>query len=300
MQKIITFLCFIALILPTQTWAQDFDKVEIKAEKVTDNIYSLTGRGGNIGLLVGEDGAFLIDDQYAPLTEKIKAAVAEITDKPIKYLVNTHWHGDHSGGNENMSNSGVIIVAHENVRDRLEKGQNIKAFSRTVPPAPKAALPVITFSDDMNFFFNGEKILITHVHNGHTDGDSFIYFTKSNVLHMGDNFFAGRYPYIDLSSGGSFEGLIQNVNKAMFLTDSDTKIIPGHGKVSTKEDLKKYRDVLIDVRDRVAKAIKSGMDLDEIKNANITKDYDAEWGQGFMKPDRFIDIVHTSMTKEND
>lgn len=288
---------FLLLLFPNIN-AQDFSKVEIEAVKVTEHIYMLTGRGGNIGLFIGKDGAFLIDDQFAPLSGKILTKVKSLTDKPIRYLANTHWHGDHTGGNENMSNEGITIIAHENVRERMRKGQVIQAFNRTVPPAPEAALPVITFSEEMNLYLNGENILITHVHNAHTDGDAFIYFTQSNVLHMGDNFFNGRYPYIDLSSGGSIDGLIKGVNTALFIADSDTKIIPGHGQLGTKEDLKKYRDVLIDIRDRVAKAIKSGMELEEIKAANVTKEYDEEWGQAFINPERIVDIIHTSLTKE--
>ena len=296
MQKLFSLLLFLPFFI-SDIQGQDFEKVVINAINVTENIYMLEGRGGNIGLCVGEDGAFMIDDQFAPLTEKILAAIAKITDQPVQYLINTHWHGDHVGGNENMANAGAVIVAHENVRKRMSTEQLLKAFSRTVPPSPPAALPVITFDADIHFHFNEEDILITHVHNAHTDGDVLVYFQQSNVLHMGDTYFAGRFPFIDLGSGGSIDGIIQAANQALFLIDSDTKIIPGHGKVSDKEDLKAYRDMLMDVRDRIAVAIKAGMELDELKASNVIKDYE-EWGKNFISPERFIDIVHTSLTME--
>ena len=286
------------LLSITYLHAQDWDKVEIKAEKVTDNIYVLFGRGGNIGLCVGEDGIMMIDDQYAPLSDKISAAIAEISDKPVKFLLNTHWHGDHAGGNENFGNKGAIIVAHKNVRKRLSTDQFMKAFGRQVEAKPESYWPEITFEDDISFHLNGEDILFFHTHNAHTDGDAIVYFTKSNVIHMGDTFFKGRFPFIDISSGGSIDGMIATANKVLFIADSDTKIIPGHGKLSNKAELKEYRDVLMVLRDRVKMAVKEGKTAEEIKAADLAKDYAEKWGQGFINSEKIIDIIYTDLTRE--
>jgi glyoxylase-like metal-dependent hydrolase (beta-lactamase superfamily II) len=184
----------------------DFSAVEIKAEKVADGLYALTGRGGNLGLSVGEDGAYLIDDQYAPLTGKILAAVKELTPEPVRFVVNTHYHGDHTGGNENMGEAGALLVAHENVRARMAAGTFMKAFNRQVEPAPAGALPVVTFTDAVTFHWNGEEIRVFFVGPAHTDGDSIIHFVKADVFHMGDTLFNGMYPFIDVSGGGRLEG----------------------------------------------------------------------------------------------
>ena len=298
----LTTIClfvFFLLIIPFSLLAQrDFSKVEIKPQKVTETVYMLTGSGGNIGLCVGEDGLYMIDSQFGPLSEKIMTAIASIKDAPIKYLINTHWHGDHVGGNENFNRKGAIIVAHENVRKRVSTEQHNKAFNRTTPPSPEGAWPSITFTDDIHFHANGEDMLIFHVHNAHTDGDAMVYFTQSNVLHMGDTFFSGRYPYIDLGSGGTINGIIAAANKALFVIDDDTKIIPGHGPLSTKADLKMYRDVLMIARDRVKKAIKAGQTIEEIKAAKLNSDYDEAWGSGFINAETFVDIIFTDLTRD--
>lgn len=297
--KSLTFLLSLLFLMTISTVEaqRDFSKVEIKAAQITLSVYWLTGSGGNIGLCVGEDGIFMIDDQYAPLSEKIMAAIAEIQKGDIKYLVNTHWHGDHAGGNENFGNKGATIVAHENARKRLSTDQLMKAFSRTVPASPKAAWPDITFTKELTFHFNGEDIFIFHVHNAHTDGDVMIYFAQSNVLHMGDTYFKGRYPFIDLSSGGSIDGLIKAVNQALFVINEETVIIPGHGELSNKKELKEYRDVIMTVRDRVKKAIGEGKTLEEIKAANLNADLDGTWGSGFINAETIVDIIHTDLTR---
>jgi len=295
---ILLLLFFIFSFSQNNLFAQrDFSKVEIKAEQVADNIYMLTGSGGNIGVLVGDDGVFMIDSQFGPLSEKIMAAIGKLSSQPIKYLFNTHWHGDHTGGNKNFGEKGAIIVAHENVKNRMSIEQ-IRPFRKPTPAAAKIAQPVITFKNEMKFHLNGEDILIYHFHYGHTDGDAFVYFPKSNVLHMGDNFFKGRFPYIDLSSGGSVEGALKNINEALFLVDTETKIIPGHGSLANKKDLMEYRDVIMIVQDRVKKAIAKGMTLEEIKTSNVTKEYDEEWGSGFINPEKFVEILYSDLTKE--
>lgn len=297
MKQQLVFLVFIFSI--HLTFAQDFDKVEITSEKVADNIYMLTGAGGNIAVSAGSDGVFMIDGQFAPLSEKITTAIKAISNQPIRYLFNTHWHGDHTGGNENFSKKGATIVAHKNVRNRMSTEQTIQAFGRKVPASPEAALPAITFDDDISFHLNGEQVYAFHVHNAHTDGDAIVYFITSNVIHLGDTYFNGNYPFYDVSSGGSIDGMIKSANKVLFLIDEDTKVIPGHGKLSNKKELIAYRDVLMKVRDIVKKAIADGMTIEEIKAANLTKAFDEEWGQGFIKPAKIIDIIWTDMTRDD-
>lgn len=290
-------LPFVLCLLSAGTIAQNFDDIQIKTNQVTEHIYFLEGRGGNIGVLVGEEGVLMVDDQYAPLSEKIKAAVQVLSTHPLKYLINTHWHGDHAGGNENFGNEGAIIVAHENVRERLSTDQVNKAFNRTTPASPEAAWPEITFSEDIQLHFNGQDIVLLHVHNAHTDGDSFVWFPNSNVLHMGDCFFKGRFPYIDLGSGGSVAGAIKAVQIALSLTDSATKIIPGHGQLANKQDLLNYHNMLIEIVDRVKLAMAEGKTLDEMKAAGLDAGYEA-WGTGFINAERFVDIIWTDLNRE--
>jgi len=284
---------FVLLALAAQD--EGFDKVEVASTKVAEGVYMLTGRGGNIGVSIGEDGVFLVDDQYAPLTTKIRAAVVSLTPQPIRFVLNTHWHGDHTGGNENLGKMGSVIVAHENVRKRMSVEQFIAAFNSKVPPSPKAALPVITFADSVTFHLNGDEIRSFHVPPAHTDGDAIVHFKKANVVHMGDCFFNGMYPFIDVDSGGSIEGVIAAADKVLGLVDMNTKIIPGHGPVADKAALQIYRDVLATIRDRVKPMVAAGKTLDEVKAAGPTKDFDAKWGGGFMKPDVWIGIVYQSL-----
>jgi glyoxylase-like metal-dependent hydrolase (beta-lactamase superfamily II) len=243
----------LALILTsTLACAQGrFDKVEITVEKVTENLYMLQGAGGNIGISTGEDGVFMVDDQFAPLSEKIQAAINTISDKPVKFLMNTHFHGDHTGGNINFEAKGALIVAQDNVRKRLSENKT-------------EGLPVITFSNDATFYMNGNDIFLTHVHNAHTDGDALVYFAQSNVLHTGDTFFNGRFPYIDLKRGGSLKGDIAAAKKGLMIINDDTKVIPGHGSLATKADYQSYHDMLVGINTNVSKAIKEGKTEDEV------------------------------------
>jgi glyoxylase-like metal-dependent hydrolase (beta-lactamase superfamily II) len=290
----------IALIVVSLTISlsaqQDFSKVEIKPTKLAEGVYMLTGSGGNIGVSVGEDAVFIVDDQYAPLTERIKAAIAAISDKPVRFVLNTHWHGDHTGGNENLGQAGALIVAHENVRKRMSTEQFMRELGNKVPPAPKAALPIVTFNDGVTLHINGDDIHAFHVPPAHTDGDALVHFRKANVIHMGDIFFNGFYPFIDLSSGGSVDGMIAAAEKGLSMADASTKIIPGHGPIGDRKALDAYIQVLRSARDRVKKLVDAGRTADEVVAAKPLAEYDATWGKGFMPPDRFLRILHSDLS----
>src|SRR5215510_6038567 len=227
-------LCLFASLAFAQR--QDFSKVQIKATKVAGNVYMLEGSGGNIGVSVGPDGILIVDDQFAPLAEKIRAALKTLGEGKLKFILNTHWHGDHTGGNVPLGRDAPII-AHDNVRKRLSTEQRLEFFKMTVPASPKEALPVITFDQSLSVHFNDEESRVIHFPHGHTDGDSIIFFTKSNVVHMGDDFFAGRFPFVDLDSGGSVHGLTKNVGEIIPKLAAGAKLIPGHGPNSTIDDL---------------------------------------------------------------
>lgn len=274
---------------------QDFSKVEVKSERVAEGLYMLTGSGGNMGLSVGKSGTYLIDDQYAPLSEKILAAIRAITPDPVRFVVNTHWHGDHTGGNENMGKAGALLVAHENVRVRMSKEHFMAAFGRKVPPSPEAALPVVTFTDAVTFHWNGDEIRVYHVPPAHTDGDSIVHFAKADVVHMGDVFFNGGYPFIDTSSGGRVDGVIAAADRVLAAVGEKTRIIPGHGPLATKADLQAYRDVVKTLRDRIATLKAEGKSRDQVIAAKPTADHDAKWGGGFMKGDTFTGLVYDSL-----
>lgn len=272
--------------------SQGFDKVTIETIKASNNVYMLTGAGGNIGVSVGYDGVFVIDDQFAPLTEKINTAIKQLSDQPIKFLANTHFHGDHTGGNENMQKLGATIIAHDNVRHRLETTPK-----RDGSMAPKAALPVITFNDKLSLHINGEKISAFHVDHAHTDGDVLLYFTKSNVLHTGDTFFNGRYPYIDLDSGGSVNGYIEAVTLGLSLVDDNTKIIPGHGQLATKGEYETFLTMLEAIRTAILAEINAGKTEDDVaKNDSLTKTYDdLGYGSGFINPEKMRRTFYVSL-----
>ena len=291
------FLVFLSILVLPGTQAQEdkFAGVEIKTHQVVPGIYMLVGKGGNIGGSAGADGVFMIDDQFAPLTDRITAAVAALSDQPIRFLVNTHWHGDHTGGNENLGNQGVLIVAHDNVYERMSGDTEIAAFNTVVPASPKVALPVITFNDNVTFRLNGEEISVVHYRNSHTDGDSVIHFRNANVIHTGDIWFNGFYPFIDVSSAGSIDGIISSVKTLLALTDDNTRIIPGHGSLSDKQGLQGYLEMLETVRDRMNKLIAEGISLEEIIELKPNADYDAALGNGFINPEQFLRILYSDL-----
>ena len=274
-----------------------FAGVEIQTTQVAPGIYMLVGQGGNIGVSAGADGVFMIDDQFAPLTDKITAAVAALSDQPIRFLINTHWHGDHSGGNENLGNQGVLIVAHDNVYERMSRDTEIGAFNQVVPAAPKAALPVITFNDNVTFRLNGEEIRAVHYRRSHTDGDSVIHFVNANVIHTGDIWFNGYYPFIDVSSGGSIDGVISSITTLINLIDDDTRIIPGHGPLGDRQGMQDYLVMLEAARDRMNNLIAEGRSLEQIIELRPNADYDDAMGKGFINPEQFLRILYSDLTR---
>lgn len=274
---------------------QDLSNVEIQTIQVTPHIHMLMGYGGNIGVSTGENGVFLIDDQMAPLTQKILAAVSKLSDKPVKFLVNTHWHFDHTGGNENLGKGGAVIVAHENVRKRLAAGQSVDILEMVIPPAPPQALPVVTFPDSLTFHWNNDTIEVIHFPGGHTDGDSVIFFKSANVIHTGDLFFNRNYPFIDAQSGGSMKGMIRNVERILKRVDRKTKIIPGHGPLADRADLEAYITMLRDVHDRISAMKRRGMSLEKVIAAKPSKAYDQVWGRGFLSPDKWVEVAYSAV-----
>ncbi len=271
---------------------QDFSTVEISTTEIRNGVYMLQGAGGNIGASVGDDGVFIIDDQFAPLSEKIMTALGELSDKPVSYVVNTHWHFDHTGGNENFGNGGSVIVAHENVRERMSTKQFMKAFGREVPPSPEAALPVVTFSENTTFYFNDSQIQVMHVPAAHTDGDSLVLFTEANVLHMGDTFFNGFFPFIDSSAGGTLDGVIASTKRALGMINDDTMIIPGHGPLSKKPDLEKYLAMLEEVKSTLKPMVDAGKSLDDVLAADPLAEIGKTWGNGFLNTEKFTSIIY--------
>jgi len=287
------FFVLIVFALTFYTNAQD-KEVQIETHQLTKQIYMLSGQGGNIGLFVGKDGVFMIDDQFASLTPKVLAAIKEITSKPVSYLINTHWHSDHTGGNENMKKDGATIIAHENVRKRMSKDNTV--LGKKKPASPKDALPDITFTNDMMFHINNDDVLVSHVHNAHTDGDSFVYFSKNNIIHMGDLYFQGKFPFIDLDSGGSINGYIDAVNKILMIANDTTKIIPGHRNMSNKAELTIFRNMLTNVRTSVQSEIDKQKTLEEVtNNSELTKEFNSEYGDWFITDDVFRATVYKSL-----
>jgi glyoxylase-like metal-dependent hydrolase (beta-lactamase superfamily II) len=277
---------------------EDFSKVEIKTDKLSDSVYMMTGSGGNLGVSVGEDGVFLIDSQFAPLTPKIQAAIAKLSARPVRFMLNTHWHFDHTGGNENLGKAGAIIVAQDNVKKRLSTEGFIAFFNMKTRAEPKIALPVVTFTRDLNLYLNADDIRAFHAPNAHTDGDTVVQFAKSDVIHMGDTFFNKMYPFIDTSSGGSVAGVLAAADRVLKLAGDKTKIIPGHGPLGTKADLKAYRDMLAAVSGQVAAQIKQGKKLEEVVASKPTAKLDAAWGKGFLTPDKFVEMLYGNLKRK--
>jgi cyclase len=275
----------------------DFSKVQIKVTKVAGNVYVLEGSGGNIGASVGEDGIVIVDDQFAPLADKIQAALKGITDKPVRFVINTHFHGDHTGGNAYFQKQAPII-AHDNVRKRLENGGDLGnggSMHEEAKKQPKEALPIITFDHDLTVHLNGDDIRALYFPAGHTDGDAMIFFPKANVVHMGDDFVTYGFPFIDVGSGGSINGMIDGVEKVIAQLPPDVKVIPGHGPISSLDDVRAYVKMLKECRDAVQAAIKQGKTLDQIKQAKVLDPW-KKYAGDYITPDVFIETIYNSLT----
>lgn len=289
------FILAIAMVAgATRVLAQqpDFDKVEIKVTHVAGTVYMLEGAGGNVGASVGDDGIVIIDDQFAPLADKIRAALRGLTDKPVRFVINTHWHYDHTGGNAYFQKQGPII-AHDNVRARLASGGRI--LDMDIKPAPAESLPIVTFEHDVSVHLNGEDIRAIHFPHGHTDGDAVIFFPKSNVVHMGDDFVTYGFPFIDLASGGSVRGMIAACEKVIEIVPADAKIIPGHGKLGSVADLEPYVAMLKETSARVAAGVKAGRTVQQLKDAKVLAGYE-KWNGSFVTTDKFIETLYEDLS----
>jgi glyoxylase-like metal-dependent hydrolase (beta-lactamase superfamily II) len=290
-------LAALALALPALAQQQDFSAVQIGTEQVGNGLYMLTGSGGNIALSTGPDGSVLVDTQYAPLNAKIVAAVRAAGGGDVKYVINTHWHGDHTGGNEPLGKAGAVIIAHDNVLVRMSTEQFMAAFNQTVPPSPAAARPVVTFPSRTTFHLNGNVVNVVHVESAHTDGDSIVHFANANVIHTGDTYMKDVYPFIDVGSGGSIDGFIRSSEAVLARSDANTKIIPGHGALANKRDLQRFHDMLVKVRGNIQTLIDQGKTEDEVWAAKPTAEFDAAWGQGFMMPEQFTRFAYQSLKR---
>jgi glyoxylase-like metal-dependent hydrolase (beta-lactamase superfamily II) len=295
MTRLSTIAALSLALAATPVAAQrSFDDVEIRTEQLAPGVAVLFGRGGTIGVSWGEDGTVLIDDQFAPLTERVQAAIASLGAEPVRFLINTHWHWDHTGGNENFGEAGALILAHENVRIRQAAGSDMEG--REVPPAPPVALPVITYEDGITLHLNGDTVRVIHTHNGHTDGDSIVWWENANVVHMGDLFFnGGTFPFVDRASGGAVQGMIHALTRVIDMTNDETRVIAGHGPVGSRADLIGYRDMITALTSQVASAIETGRTLAEIQTMNFPADYASLEG-GFISGEEFIAAVYDSLT----
>ena len=282
----------------TAVWAQrDLSQVRIRVEKLAANVWALEGAGGNVALCSGPDGALLVDDQYEQLSEKILEAVKQLSGQPLRWVVNTHWHDDHVGGNANMAKAGAVVVAHDRVRVRMIEGLESQMFGDTTRPASPAALPVLTFSDSTTLHVNGETIVVFHAGPAHTDGDAIVWFIKANVVHMGDTFFHGAYPFIDIESGGRSAGLIAAADRVLARIDAATRLIPGHGPVTDRASLERYRDMLKGTRAAVAKLVKERKTLEQVQAAKPTAPWDAEWATGFVKAELYVRLLYADLSR---
>lgn len=289
-----SFFALALALLAGPAAAQDFSKVEIKVERLAPGVAVLFGAGGNIGLSYGENGNILVDDQFAPLTDKIAAAVRTIDPDPVRFVLNTHWHFDHTGGNEAWGKRGAVIMAHDNVRKRMSTDQFMAAMNQKVPASPKAALPVVTFAAGVTLHLNGDTLHVVHVANAHTDGDAIVHWQKADVLHMGDTFFHRQtFPFIDVGSGGSIDGLIAAIGRGLDMAGPRTRIIPGHGPVTSKDEMAAYRAMLIDVRGKVAAGMQAGRTLQQIQAERPAARYGMP--DGFQKPDEFVKAIYESL-----
>lgn len=285
-------LLVIGLMLAGAAAARDFAKVKVQAMPVAGKVWMLEGEGGNIGVLAGDEGVVLVDDQFAPLSEKIRAAVAGVSPKPIRFLLNTHFHGDHAGGNAEFGKAGTLILAHDNIRKRLSARQFNEFLKKETLPQPPAGLPVVTFPEELSLHLNGETLHAVHVPPAHTDGDTFVFFEKANAVHTGDVFSSGGYPFIDVNSGGNMDGMVGAIDILLGKIDDRTRVIPGHGPVADKKKVQEYRAMLAGIRDTVKKLKAEGKSEADVIAAKPTAAYDAVWGKGWLKGDNFAKLAY--------
>jgi cyclase len=300
MRTTLLLATLLLLAAPAPAQDEDFSAVEIRTEAVAPGLSVLFGRGGNIAVSTGADGPVLVDDQFAPLAPKILAAVKALQDAPVRFVINTHWHFDHTGGNEPMGKAGALLVAHDNVRRRMSTKQFVAAFDREIPPSPAGALPVVTFDDGVTLHWNGEEIAVEHVEAAHTDGDALVWFRKANAVHTGDTYVAGMFPFVDVSSGGSLAGIIRSAGRVLSQVGPETKIIPGHGPVSNDAELREWREMLLVVRDRVNAALAAGKTLEAFDAEQPLADLEERYGQGgrgFIDAKRFLAIVWSDLSR---
>ncbi|MFZ2507017.1 MAG: MBL fold metallo-hydrolase [Steroidobacteraceae bacterium] len=293
-QLLTIWLLLPALAASAQTAPPD---PTVRTEQVAPGIYMLMGQGGNIGVSTGADGVFLIDDEYAQMTPAVIAALRALGAGIPRFVLNTHWHGDHTGGNENLAQQGSLLIAHDQVRARMNSEQFISLIQRAVPASPQAALPVVTFNDAVSLHLNGDEVRGIYTPNAHTDGDVFVHFRKANVIHAGDLFFR-FYPFIDISSGGSIAGLIAALDRILAIADDETRIIPGHGPLANRADLAEYRRMLLTTSGRIRDLVKAGRTLDEILAAAPNADYDRQWAWTFITAERYTRMIHALVERE--
>ena len=273
----------------------NFDNVQVVTTPLGHGLAMLAGAGGNIVVSTGEDGVILVDDQFEPLHDKIKAAIAKLSDRPLRFVLNTHWHGDHTGGNLKFAADGAVVIAQDNVFQRMSTEQFIKHLNRTVPASPKGALPVVTFNDQATVHLNGQSIHLVHVKNAHTDGDVLVHFPQADVLHMGDCFFNATYPILDIGTGGTIDGYIAAVEEGLKLAGPATKIVPGHGILGTRGELAAFSEMLKQARERVAAMKARGESMEDVVSARPIASLDAKWGNGFVKADAFVRTIYQTL-----
>jgi len=285
-----------ALVLVPLAAVAQSEPVAVRAVEAAPGLTMLVGQGGNVGAFSGPDGTLLVDDQFAHQSGPIRKALDSLDAGPVRFLLNTHWHGDHTGGNEAFAGRGALIVAHHNVRRRMSTKQFVAAMKREVPPSPEAALPVVTFEGDVSIHWNGDEVRAIHVAAAHTDGDAIVHFRRANAIHAGDVYFQNGYPFIDLSSGGSIDGLIAAVDRILALADEDTAILPGHGDLSDRAGLEAYRRMVVAARERVARAVAAGQGVEALVASRPLADFEARWGGGFVAADAFVRTLHAGLS----